>query len=286
MTVWRLQCRTHGGIFEMPSRRGRKPVRCTDDNQCTRATSNKDTSASMVSDMYRTLRGEKPAVVSSRAAALANKIKNKRTTVKTAHSNVDKRIDEWEAKGRPRLGKRKRELRTQVKQEAPITVTVNNSLPPMTVAREALIAKGWEIQNLTVSSPSVPIGSAELIAVRGDEIIAMRWENGVLRYQNYSMWNNGHPPTQNNRPKSRLDFDPEELTDKEIARLISGQKVTWWNKLGSSEETAIVGDKVRINHTFIGGRADENPGERVITFVDREGGGYRSFYVSALIKVG
>lgn len=307
MTVWRLQCRTHGGIFVMPSRRGRKPVRCTNDNQCSR------TPAEIVK--RATGQGDSQvAIVPSRAAALASKIKNKRIAVQTENSNNLRTTVQKSAaptfKGtnyavqaaakvevpdvvvtleKPKLKTKGgiRNLRTTVQKPAEVTVTVNTSLPSAQKAKELLTAKGWEVQGRGwfENEAEGRVSHAEVIATRDDERISMLWVEGNLVDQNYQLWANGQPPAVNGRPKSQLDFDPEDIGDQELIRVLSGQSVTWWNRLGSSKESGVIGERVRVTHTFIGGRADENPGERTITFVDREGG-YRSFYVSALVKIG
>lgn len=265
MATWRLQCRTHGGIFVMPSRKGRKPVRCNDDHKCLRHPDSNGEIPGLPGVTVKDAAALKTSVVPSRAAATASKIKNNRARSKPT----------LKAKGG------KRNLRTTVQKPAEVTVTVNASLPPAQKAKEALTAKGW-----TVVGRAFEGTSAELTATRDDEHIYMVWVDGKLTTQDYQLWHNDQLPEKNNRPKTELDFDPEEISDKELMHLLAGQPITWWNRLGTNEEKAIVGDKVRITHTFIGDRAEENAGERVITFVDHGGGGYRSFHVSALLKVG
>jgi len=54
-------CRTHGGIFYSPKRRGRPPVKCTSENLCTRAPEYKNRQAQGVAHaVARTLKGAQP----------------------------------------------------------------------------------------------------------------------------------------------------------------------------------------------------------------------------------
>lgn len=245
-TLKAFTCRDHGGIFKQPVRRGRQPVKCKPDNKCTR---HPDVATVKVST-------EAPA-------------------------------------SKPVLSSKKRDLRTRVQKPAEVTTTVNPSIPPAMAAKALLVEKGWLVEgrawmDTVGGSPSGlrEGGFAEITATRDDERIYMVWVEGELKDQTYSLWHNGHTPEANGRPKSNLGFDPEELTDQELIRVLSGQKVTWWNRLGSNQESGTIANKVQISHTYIGGKADENPGERVITFVDHGGGGFRSFHASALVKVG
>lgn len=61
MPLKRFSCRTHGGIFSMPARRGRPPVRCTEEHQC-------DKAEAEVTNIVREVPGVgKVAVVTSKA---------------------------------------------------------------------------------------------------------------------------------------------------------------------------------------------------------------------------
>lgn len=241
-----ITCRTHGGVFSIVPRRGRRPVRCDG----------------------TTGKGEPIPPC-------------------TRHHNYAGQAAEPVAQAteaRPVLKSIKRNLRASVVKEAPVTVTVNISLPPAMQAKETLTAKGWQVTGRAWEEDGKSF--AGLNASRDDEHLTLVWVDGILRNQEYQLWKDSHTPEENGRPKTDLGFIPEELHDTELIRVISGQKVTWWNKLGSREETATIGNQVSVSHKYIGGTADENPGERVITFVDRNAGGYRSFHVSALMKVG
>jgi hypothetical protein len=124
---------------------------------------------------------------------------------------------------------------------------------------------------------------AEITASRDAETLVMRWVDTELVTQDYSF--EYVKPSRNNVPESQLDFDPSELTDSELVRMIKGMKVTWWNTLGSTKETAIIGDKVTIEHIFFSS-GDEDNSKRIVKFIDHGGGGFRAFHVAALIKVG
>lgn len=207
-----FQCRSHpGGIFRMPARRGRPPVRCTDQHPCTLASEPQ----------------EAPVKAPERHAA------------------------------------------------AP--TGANPSLPLAMTAKERLTAVGWECAGKASED------FAELVCSRGEESLVMRWDAGTLTSQQYDM--NSPNPNRNGIPPHRLNFDPTEVTDGELANLIRGMPIKWWNTLGSSEESAIVGNKVTVTHTFVGS-GDTDNSKRVITFIDHGGGGFRSFHAEALLKVG
>jgi hypothetical protein len=75
-----------------------------------------------------------------------------------------------------------------------------------------------------------------------------------------------------------LPFDPELATDEEITGVMAGQAVVWYNRIGRSNESAIVGRKgVRITRL--------PDGARVANFCCPVTG-YRSCLVTALLRVG
>jgi hypothetical protein len=111
----------------------------------------------------------------------------------------------------------------------------------------------------------------------------MSWRDGVLASQQYGLEH--IKPSDNGIPPHDLHFNPEELTDSELVRMIKGMKVTWWNVLASSTESAVIaGSQVSVEHIF--NQADSDIGKRIVKFVDHNGGGFRAFHVSALMKVG
>lgn len=221
----RIQCRSHeGGIFSIPPRRGRRPVRCTPENPCDRRLTNRPEPA----DKEHTITVE----------------------------------------GR----------------EMPLRApTVSNPcLPPAKAAKERLVAAGWVVHGkggITLDGDAW----AEITASREQETLLMGWNNGELTHQQYFM--EFLNPEENHSPPTKLHFEPSELTDSELVRMIKGMKVTWWNTIGHSEERAVVGGNVTIEHIFFA-NGDEDNSKRIVKFLDHSGGGFRAFHVSALLKVG
>lgn len=75
-----------------------------------------------------------------------------------------------------------------------------------------------------------------------------------------------------------LPFDPELAPDEEITGIMAGQAVVWYNRIGRSNESAIVGRKgVRITRL--------PDGQRVANFCCPVTG-YRSCLVTAILKIG
>jgi hypothetical protein len=145
-------------------------------------------------------------------------------------------------------------------------------------AKEKLEALDW------VVSGNAKGESAGLTAVRGEEMITMLWLEGRCIDQQYSLWS--EMPAENGKPADKLTFDPDECTDRELVRALSGMKVTWWNKLGAYEETAIIDpQRIQVEHSY-SGIGDESPGDRIVKFIDKGGQGFRAFRVAALLKVG
>jgi hypothetical protein len=124
---------------------------------------------------------------------------------------------------------------------------------------------------------------AELTCSRDAETLIIRWQNGVLSSQDYSMEH--LKVADNNYPDRSLTFDPDEVTDSELVRMVKGMKVTWWNTIAGSKEAAIVGGTVTIEHIFRD-NGDEDNSKRIVKFLDHGGGGFRAFHASALLKVG
>jgi hypothetical protein len=234
-----ITCRAHGGVFKVPARRGRRPVKCGGTNG-----------------------------------------KGEQIPTCTRHGETAPTAD-----SRPVLKDTKRDLRASVVREAPVETTINVSLPLAMKAKEMLTAKGWNVVGSAWIGESQG-DTAKLEATRDDEHLLMVWVDGELTTQEYRLWKDSHPAQTNGRPKRNLGFDPDEMPDNELIRILSGQKVTWYNRLGTNLESGTIGNKVQISHTYLGGTGDSNPGERVITFVDRDGNGFRSFHVSALMQVG
>lgn len=155
--------------------------------------------------------------------------------------------------------------------EAPLTV--NPSLPLAKAAKERLVALGWVCEGRAQGV------TATVNARRGDETLLLEWDAGKIVTQNYSLFS--EDPRENGIPAHRLNFEPAEVTDSELVRLISGMKVTWWNTLAGSTESGIVGKKVSIEHLY-----DDDTSKRIVKFIDHGGGGFRAFHDTALLKVG
>lgn len=160
-----------------------------------------------------------------------------------------------------------------------ITPANNPSLAPALTAKARLEPLGWLCKGKAVGPESV-----EMMATRDDELIIMRWKNGLVSQQEYILWD--EKPSANGKPKGELTFDPDECTDIELVRALAGMKVKWWNVLGQKEETGIISaGKIKVEHAF-NGVGDETPGDRIVHFTDHTGTGFRSFRVAALLKVG
>jgi hypothetical protein len=80
------------------------------------------------------------------------------------------------------------------------------------------------------------------------------------------------------KAQKSLPFDPNLATDEEITGVMAGQAIVWYNRIGRSNESAIVGRKgVRI--TLL------PDGQRVANFCCPVTG-YRSCLVTAILRVG
>lgn len=244
MAMKTLQCRDHGGTFTVEAKRGRPPVRCSDDNVCSAWKPNS-----------RVAMGDTAIKQVSRPELVNSAIKNRRTAD--------------EALERP------------TKAVAPPAT----SDPSVTMAHQAkellsplgwlCVGKGWRDEDSTFAS---------LIAARGTELITMIWQDSVLTDEKYSIWNT-EVPSENGKPAHKTPFDVDEMSDRELVQRLSGMTVEWWNRIGQSVEKATVPSKLQITHAY-SGTGDEMPGDRVVTFVDMAGTGFRTFRVGALMKVG
>ena len=88
-------------------------------------------------------------------------------------------------------------------------------------ARTELEPLGW---TLTGTAGVNDDGAwAEVIGRRDTETIILRWEDGKLTDQTYTVWDEDVSPAQNGKPKSRLPFNPDEMTDSELVKEISGR---------------------------------------------------------------
>lgn len=261
MTLKALTCRTHGGIFKVPAKRGRPPVKCTPENKCTRVDEHHKAD---VAEARKRIAEAQMATVS----------------VKTEYTNGNQATKREINHARKVKSRQDRKVR-------PVSVAQNLSLPLALAAKERLTALGWEVKGKGDKD-----GSAVITAVRGEELLTLTWRDGKKVDERYSIWDTLRPAENGHgQPGTQVRFNMEEISDKELVDLLRGQKVTWWNRLGSNQETAIVsGKNMKIEWIFKtdddGHREDPTPLDRILTFVDPSGSGYRSFRLGALLKVG
>jgi len=167
---------------------------------------------------------------------------------------------------------------------APVKPPANKSVPLAVACKAELDALGWTGKGRGWIEESDDAMMAEVTAVRGSESLVITWNDGKVIRQDYNLWHNRR--SLNGMPPSKLKFNPDEMTDRELVRQISGMKVTWWNTLGKTEESYVVsGDKLSIEH-FYASNGEEDTGRRIVKFLDQNGNGYRHFHAEALIKVG
>lgn len=266
-----ITCREHGGTFEIESRRGRPPVRCTDENPCT---------ANPIIRVKTATGGKRikaKAVPRSPEARLAQARAENPRPVRTREQVVDAGVAESATPVR--------RTRKPAVKPAEVTTTVNLSIPLAHAVKGRLEPLGWLCKGRAwFAEGPESIGMAEVTASRGEELLTIAWADGTLVNQDYSLWNM-EKPSKNNKPATRLRFDPDELTDSELVRELSGMRITWWNSLGQTEETGIVSPtKITIEHSF-SGSGEETPADRIIKFVNLNHGS-RSIRVGALLRVG
>lgn len=166
---------------------------------------------------------------------------------------------------------------------AEVTTRVNPSVPKAHEARARLVDLGWTVQGRAWFAKDA--GYAEITATRGDETLIMRWSQGALEHQHYALWDVDRPAS-NNTPDNDLPFDPDEIPDSELVKILAGMRVTWWNKLAQSKECEVASAQtIEITHAY-NGIGDETPADRIVKFVAMNGGGFRAFRLGALLKIG
>lgn len=271
-----LKCRAHSGTFRVEVRRGRPPVNCTEENPCDRVTTKRKLAkATGLKESQIVVREP------SRVERTASAIKNGRKTVTEPVDN--KRIGAAMKERAAKAAERPRKAAAKAPEiDSEPRSTVSRSVQVAQASRAELEAVGWVAKGRGWTDGEDEM--AELTATRGSETIVLTWCNGNLTGQDYSIWHS--KPSRNAMPKRRLKFNPDEMTDAELIRAISGMKVTWWNSLAKSEESFTVGTRtLSIEHTFAS-NGDEDSSRRIVKFVDMNGGGFRHFHVDALLKVG
>lgn len=173
----------------------------------------------------------------------------------------------------------------ETRTESPLTEArrTNPSVVAAMAVKNRLGLQGWECKGKGFFNEDGGAG-AELLAVRGEEMLVMYWLDGDCTLQEYTLW---HPVSgANGKPDNSLTFNPDECTDRELVRALAGMKCTWWNVLGQKTEEAIIApESIKIEHAY-NGLGDEAPGDRIVKFIEHGGAGFRAFRVSALLKVG
>lgn len=264
MEYKQITCREHGGLFTVEKKRGRPPVKCSEDNVCDGVIERKG-------------RRSNPGI-SKRDIATTRRIATAKQAIQ--EQSMDEQITETR-----RAVKRPGKHRPVKPAATPAVVKNNPSVPPAFEAKRILEPQGWKITGRAWFDGEV--GSATVLGTRGEEQVSFLWVDGKLDSQHYSMWNSSKP-SENGMPRKRLNFDPEELSDAALVKMLAGKRITWWNRLGKTTETCVVGreadKRVKVEHV-LNGHGDELA--RIVTFVDatKSGTGFRSFHVDALLKV-
>lgn len=171
----------------------------------------------------------------------------------------------------------------EVAAEAP--KQANPSLTLAKGAKSRLEALGWVVKG-RAGVHDTGMTWATLSCSRDTETLIINWKDGEVVAQDYSLEPaQDDPPSHLAFPAGKLHFDPAELTDSELVKTIRGMPVRWWNTIAGAEERAVIGNKVTIEHIFRD-NGEEEPAKRIVKFIDHNGGGFRAFHVSALLKVG
>jgi hypothetical protein len=268
MAMKSIQCQEHGGTFQVPVKRGRPPSKCTEANRCTmaRAAKGPRSAEAVAKRTAETLKGRMPA-----------KSTGERRAAKVAQANASRQTKRRPAQYDPA----QKATRTRPT-ASDVTVRHNPSVVMGKKAKDVLEPQGWTVNGRAWIDED-EIAWAEVTGTRGEETIAVRWANGKFVSQDYSLWDADKTPGQQGMPKTNLPFDPYEMSDEELAKELAGRKVTWWNRIASATETAIVGDKFQIQHNYTGG----NETSRQVLFVDQTPmhNKFRAFNIDALMRV-
>ena len=293
MVLKQLTCREHGGTFTVEARRGRPPVRCSPDNVCASVAANakvrvihKEPVVSTPAEQnlstmtFPELRAYARSIGLSTGTKLTNRpaLRNAiRKYLKPADAEVVAHFESAKLVGGPIMPAKRAD-----------TALGTKGISAMHAAWQRLEELGWKVSMLSSADqhdPTITVIPPSLTATRGEETISLAWDNtGNLLSQDYHLWS--EKPSRNNKPASKLPFDPDEVSDRELVRMLAGVKITWWNVLAGAEETAVVNPQsVKVAHAY-DGHGDEQPADRVLTFVATGAGGFRSVRIGALLKVG
>lgn len=304
-----LSCREHGGTFQIIPRRGRPPVSCAPENPCTSSAVKKGTVAPTFSSapsvaVETGFRRSSPTktldqMSAAELRAYARSLGMSTATKLTEAADLRRAIRRYQSKqaGNPadaietvkddsgRVTGLRGPMRKAPKKTAEVTTRVNPSVPKAHEAKARLADLGWTVAGRAWFDAVTKAGYAEIVATRGDETLIMRWINGNVEQQHYALWDVDRP-ANNNTPANDLPFDPDEIPDSELVKILAGMRVTWWNKLAQSNESAVASaSTIEITHAY-NGIGDETPADRIVKFVAMNGGGFRAFRLGALLKIG
>jgi type II secretory pathway component PulM len=180
---------------------------------------------------------------------------------------------------------------------------------------DSIRALGWEIE------PSWGGGEDHVVvtATRGAEVIFIEWLGGVfqptatyaqgdrvVRVRNASaakqyasrtpeqaaeetakvsanrFFRKREAPAEDVDAKRQpLPFDPALALDEEVFANLAGKRITWYNRVAQTPDSAVFPIEYRKEFTHI----TEFQGERIVNFVDHGGTGFRSFRLSGLLSV-
>lgn len=253
-TMKKLKCRVHGGYFTVPARRGRPPVKCTEENKCDAQTVAIPKQPQRRSANPQASEGTKSNPTVGYGPALP-KMPTSAATPASSNASATGERAIW------------------VANKAASTKEINRLF-------RQLIELGWEAKRAWLDDVH-----AEITATRGEEMIWIVVKAGTVIEQQYSLWN-FDKPSLNRKPAHNLPFDPDEIGDRELVRLLIGTRVTWYNKLSGKEEHGVCGkETLKIEHGY-NARGDEVPGERIVKFVDPDRQHFVAFRLDALLKVG
>lgn len=258
-----LQCREHGGRFKKPEgRRGRNPVRCNPEEgwPCSAV----ETQSPKPSRKKR-VRDDSAANYHRELAANMRKPSESDSTPRKLPPGAQ-------------ASKAARERASELLESLGWSTAL----------------KGWAVRLTDTRSEF----HASLTGNRGAETLYMEWIDGELITNDYAILDTVKPSKNGEKPEADLPFDPEEVSDRELVEFISGSKIMWWNTLGSRTETGICGQNyvdengkvtrppiVTIEHVYTGLNGPLGV-DRLIKFVDANGGGTRVIKLGALLKVG
>lgn len=263
------ECQEHGGTFEIPKRRGRPPVRCTDDNPCTEA-----------GDIPGL-----PGVTKHAAKKIGGPLKPAAKSTKPAKPEFSGSISNTTKKIMAAAARKYAEAPTEEPKEA----EGSSHRAPTTAVQNAYKAKAL-LETVGWQCTAKPVGDGvEFTAQRNPELIIIRFRNDGSAEQTYMIWDTVQPKKNYDprMPSPKLNFEPNEISDRELFTLLRGREVQWWNRQTGSIEVGVISTtKMQIEHLF-GTEEDgePTPEDRVIKFVDHAEGRFRAFRLAALIKV-